>query len=246
MTYRSTQIETWFKTALGQRLLLAEIAALQPVLSTLFGYHLLQIGTIGQGRLLENSRIGHRFLLTDDLTEKLTISTVYAHADALPFAAESIDVVLLPHVLEFQDNPHLILREIDRVLLPEGYLILLGFNPISLWGLCKWLFAWRDIAPWNGHFLTALRVKDWLTLLGFDIVEQSTFFFAPPFQRHYFTAHTVHLLELLGASIGWHCGAVYLLIAKKRRFTLTPLSLQWSTTESLLSHHIVATHFKKS
>lgn len=245
MNQRTIQIEAWFKTALGQRLLAAEIAALQSLLPNLFGYHLLQISMIGQGSLLTNSRIGHRFFLTDTLLEAPVHSTVYGHMDALPFASESIDVVVLPHVLEFQENPHAVLREIERVLAPEGYLILLGFNPISLWGLWRWLFAWRKTAPWNGDFLTALRIKDWLALLSFDLEEQSTFFFAPPFQRNYLTAHSIDFLELLGSRIGWNFGAIYLLVAKKRCINLTPLTLQWSV-DSPVFPRMMGRQVKKS
>jgi len=245
MSQRITQIEQWFQTALGQRLLSAEIQALQLLLPDLFGYHLLQLSMIGQGRLLETSRIGHRFLLTDTLIKQPDYATVYAHMDALPFAAESIDVVVLPHVLEFHDNPHAILREVERVLVPEGYVILLGFNPISLWGLWRWLFVWRKIAPWNGDFLTALRIKDWLSLLSFDLVEHSTFFFAPPFQSNYLTTHSVDFLELLGSHAAWNFGAIYLLMARKRCVALTPLALQWSNNSAFFPK-VMGRQIKKS
>jgi SAM-dependent methyltransferase len=242
----SVRLNRWFETPLGQRLLREEVQAMQQVLPQLFGYHLLQIGSVGHGDLLASSRIMHRCLLTSSttsLTEK-SYSTLYALPDALPFASDSLDVVVLPHVLEFEDYPHEILREVERILIPEGYVIILGFNPISLWGIWHWFWARRKSAPWCGRLLTMLRIKDWLTLLGFEVKEQRTFFFALPFKNDRFGKYT-RLLENLGARWLTNFGAVYLIVAKRKVATLTPIKPIWLAQNAELVTGVVGSHFEE-
>jgi len=226
MSLRSAHLNTWFETPLGERLLHAEMLEVQRCLPQLFGYHLVQVGGVGQGQLLQSSRIMQRHILSYYLSTALPPYTlVRGGLDCLPFAADSIDVIVLPHVLEFEDQPHEILREVERVLIPEGVVIILGFNPISLWGIWRWFLANEQTAPWCGKFMTLLRVKDWLSLLGFEKIEQRTFFFAPPFRSQHLRSSW---LEYFGNQWFSNFGAVYLLIAKKRVTTLTPIKPRWS------------------
>jgi SAM-dependent methyltransferase len=231
----STQLEDWFKTTLGQRLLKAEVAVLQSVLPHLFGFHLLQMGGVGQGQLLDSSRIRHRCIVNHSVIHSLPLpySQVCAEPSLLPFAADSVDVVLLPHLLEFEENPHEVLREVERILIAEGHLIILGFNPISLWGVLHWFLEKRGGVPWRSRFLSAFRVKDWLALLGFDLIQQNTFFFTPPFQRNCCIDH--QFLEFVGQRLAWNFGAVYVLVAKKRVTLLTPLRPKWHEPQPLVS-----------
>ncbi len=239
----STQCEQWFDSPLGRRLLNEEAAILQQILPHLFGYHLLQIGSIGQGQLLESSRIIHRCVLCRTAnTICKPYSSLYASARTLPFAQDSVDVVVLPHLLEFEKNPYEILREVERILIPEGYVIILSFNPLSLWGVWHWLFARREMAPWCGRFLPLLRLKDGLTLLGFNLEKQNTFFFALPFHSDRFKNYT-RFLEKLGSRWASNFGAVYLLVAKKRIATLTPIKSKWLSQPALVTE-VIGTHFK--
>jgi SAM-dependent methyltransferase len=243
MNTRTAPLHHWLKTPLGQRLLDAEVELLQQILPHLFGYHLLQIGSVGQGRLLDSSRIMHRCVLSRhaDLISH-PYSSVYAIADALPIAHDSIDVVLLPHTLEFEDHPHEILREVERVLIPEGHIVILGFNPISLWGISRWFLTRRQTAPWCGRFLTILRLKDWLALLGFEVIELQFFFFAFPFHNDNLKNYTSSL-EKIAARWAKNLGVVYLLVAKKRVATLTPIKPKWQLQQALVPD-AVGTHFE--
>lgn len=244
MSIRSTQLNHWFHTPLGKRLLQKEADALQQILPQLFGYHLLQIGSIGEGCLLESSRIMHRCILTTTTSvTHLACSHVYAAVTALPFAQDSLDVVVLPHTLEFEENPQEILREVERILIPEGYVVILGFNPISLWGMWHWLRArYKPAAPWCGRFLPLLRLKDWLALLDFEVKDQRTFFYALPFHNDRFKNFTI-LLEKMGAHWLNNFGAVYLIVAKKRVVTLTPIKPKWWPKQTLVTGAI-STHFE--
>jgi SAM-dependent methyltransferase len=91
--------------------------------------------------------------------------------DELPFATQSIDLVVMPHILEFAAEPHQVLREVDRVLVPEGHVVITGFNPLSLWGVRQWLtrLGMQPYLPREGQFIGLPRVKDWLKLLSFEV-----------------------------------------------------------------------------
>src|SRR4030095_9497569 len=164
----------WFATPLGQYLLEKEQAYLDDVTPDIFGFHALQLG-MPEVDLLRESRIAHRLRIAPpdrrEVSEK---------CPDLPLATHSIDLVLLPHVLEFASEPHAILREVDRVMMPEGRLVIVGFNPGSLWGVRSALGFSRNEHPWNGRFVSLLRVKDWLALLGFDVNAGRLVAYAPP------------------------------------------------------------------
>ena len=156
-------LEEWFATPLGQYLIERERAWLAEVTPDIFGFHAVQLCLPGLD-LLRDNRITH----------KLRVATVgspdvFARCHELPFETQSVDLVLLPHALEFAEEPHAILREVDRVMRPEGRLVLLGFNPWSLWGLRSALGPSGDTVPWNGRYVSLPRVKDWLALLGFEV-----------------------------------------------------------------------------
>ncbi|UCE90505.1 MAG: methyltransferase domain-containing protein [Pseudomonadota bacterium] len=222
-------LTAWFDSPLGQELRATEGKHLDAVLSNLFGYHLLQVGRLGQGDMLGTSRVSHAVVMdpatgcgTPEDDERRLLGLPHG----LPIASASLDVVVLPHVLEFSDTPHDVLREVERTLIPEGHIVLLGFNPWSMWYLARLLFGWRGRVPWCGRFLSLTRVKDWLRLLGFDIVEVRSFFFRPPL-RHPGAMRRLRFLERFGARLWPVFGGGYLLLARKRVATLTPLRPRW-------------------
>jgi SAM-dependent methyltransferase len=159
---------------------------------------------------------------------------VLAHSPVLPVQSDSVDVVVLPHTLEFETAPHDTLREVERILVAEGHAVILGFNPFSLWGLWR-LFRWNRRAhpPWHGAFRSMLRIKDWLALLGFDIVLIRTFFFRPPL-RHVGMMRRLAWLERLGGRLWPYLGGAYIVVARKRVVTLTPIKPRWRPRRSLL------------
>ena len=168
------ELRNWYSRDLGQRLFDIERCELEKVLPNLFGYHLLQIGSPINDALYETSLVSHRVYLEELGTGRLSCQPgIWAQADALPIISDSVDVVILPHTLEFSPQPHQVLREADRVLVPEGHLVILGFNPWSLWGIRHFVTGRWARAPWNGQFRSVMRVKDWLSLLGFETTEGS-------------------------------------------------------------------------
>lgn len=157
---------------------------------------------------------------------------VRGEPNALPFDADSVDVVLLPHTLEFVAQPHEALREAMRVLVAEGHLVLCGFNPWSLLGVCARTNA--GIVPWRANLLGASRVKDWLKLLGLELLEVRSCFFRPPIRNPKLMAR-LDFIERCGESAGARrltaglsaAAGVYVMVARKRVTTLTPLRARW-------------------
>ena len=224
----------WYRLHLGRLLLESECALLGEVLPNLFGYHLIQVGRLADADLLSTSRIGHRVVLDADVELNNPPPNLYARPDTLPINSDSVDVLVLPHTLEFEADPHEVLREAERVLIAEGSIVILGFNPWSLWGLWR-LFLWRTrIPPWCGRFMSLTRIRDWLALLGFDEVQVVPYFFRPPL-HHLGVMEKLKVMERLGARWWPKLAGAYILVAKKRMATLTPIKPRWRRQRSLVN-----------
>ena len=213
-------LQEWLASPLGQYLLEKERAYLDDVTPDIFGYHALQLG-MPEVDLLRESRIAHRVRIA-----AADHPDVYAKCHELPLATHSIDLVLLPHVLEFAAEPHAILREVDRVMMPEGRLVIVGFNPWSLWGMRSALGFSRNEFPWNGRFVSLLRVKDWLALLGFDVNAGRLVAYAPPFDNARLRRR-FGFMEPAGDRWWAVGGAVYMLQAIKRVRGMRLLTPAW-------------------
>lgn len=156
-------LSDWLETPQGRYLLEWEQARLDAMVADIFGYNAVQIG-LPDVDLLRANRMPFRFVCG-----RWGHVDVVNRSDALPFATASLDLVVLPHVLEFARRPHHVLREVERVLVPEGNVIITGFNPFSLWGVRRLAARKTGAIPWQGQYLSVIRIKDWLTLLGFEM-----------------------------------------------------------------------------
>jgi SAM-dependent methyltransferase len=171
---RQADAAEWLQTPLGLYLLTRERAYIDKTVSDIFGYNALQLG-LPQLNLLQANRMPLRAVV-----DRCAPAQLRADGAELPVISASIDLVLLPHVLEFSDNPHQILREVERVLVPDGHLVVTCFNPMSLWGV-RHSLGKCDAYPWRGRFVHLLRLKDWLALLGFEIAGGAMGCYVPPF-----------------------------------------------------------------
>ena len=226
-------LQEWFASPLGQYLLEKEQAYLDDVTPDIFGYHALQLG-MPEVDLLRETRIAHRMRIA-----AADRPDVYAKGHELPLATHSIDMVLLPHVLEFAAEPHAILREIDRVMMPEGRLVIVGFNPWSLWGLRSAVGFSRNAFPWNGRFISLLRVKDWLALLGFDVSAGRLIGYAPPFDSEAWRRR-FGFMEPAGDRWWAVGGAVYMLQAIKRVRGMRLLTPAWQEQKDAREKNLAA------
>lgn len=243
------QLRHWYNTSLGEKVAEVELELLQQVLPNLFGYHLLQLGAPMEQEMTGASRIHHKIIL-DDVPPLLPLKAsercrFLGDSDRLPFPAASLDVLLLPHTMEYADDPYEVLREVDRVLVPEGHVVILGFNPWSLFGINRLLTGWRSTAPWCGHFYSAMRIRDWLTLLGFDTVRVEKYFFQPPLQNRSLLRSLVRLERI--ARRWWLLpGGAYVLVAKKRETTLTPIKPRWRSQRQVLPVGVVESSVRRN
>ena len=169
-------MQAWFDTPPGRYLQQWEQATFDEAVADLFGYHALQVGLPALETLCAN-RMPHRWLALEpgqDAGGRLP--DLRAESHALPFEAASLDLVVLPHALELSADPHTTLREVERVLVPEGRVVISGLNPLSLWGLRQHRARlYRRVGmgalylPETGEFIAYRRLRDWLRLLGFEV-----------------------------------------------------------------------------
>ena len=228
-------LHQWFQSPTGRVLLELEEDIIASRLPSLFGYHLLQVGQLSAKDMLSGSLILQRHIIDiDDSQIDCAHPRIRSRADCLPVASDSIDVVMLPHVLEFETHPHEALREVQRVLVAEGNLLITGFNPWSMMGLWRTVLKGRNTMPWRGQFLGLNRVRDWLALLGFDVTAIDTFFFRPPLQNSKLMAK-LNGMESFGPRLGGVLAGAYVIAAKKRISTLTPIKPRWSSGRRLAS-----------
>ena len=209
MTERMSSFQTWFSGADGRYLREREQALFDWTVSNLFGFHGVQVG-LAEMDFLRTSRIKHLLHVGHS-----SAGGVLADPAHLPFAAQSVDLLLLPHVLEFSLWPHQILREAERVLIPEGSLVLTGFNPWGFWRAWHWYKHARGEFDWQGHFISLQRLRDWLSLLGCEMVSVHTCCYAPPLAD---TAWVRWFESLEAAGNHWWsmAGTIYFVHAVKR------------------------------
>lgn len=213
-------LSEWLESPQGRYLLDWEQTRFDIAVADIFGYNAMQIG-LPEHNFLRNSRMSWRF--TCAVRGR---AALLAEPYALPIASASLDLVLLPHVLEFSPHPHQLLREVERVLVAEGTVLITGFNPFSLWGLRRMVASRRSGYPWKGHYFSVMRIRDWLTLLGFETQDSRFGCFRPAvssakwIERWRFMDH---------AGVRWWpvCGGVYMLQGIKRVQGMRLITPNW-------------------
>lgn len=210
----------WLETTQGQYVLGWEQDRLDLVLADIFGFNAVQIGFPQVDYLRANRMPFHLYC-----NEQGPVG-VRGDPHYLPFATNSVDLVVLPHVLEFDANPHQILREVDRILVPEGSVVVVGFNPYSLWGLRRLLAGKRGDAPWQGRYLSIPRLRDWFALLGFETRTASFGCYVPPVCNERWLRRC-HFMDFLGGWLWPVTGAVYILRAIKRQPGMRLVMPKW-------------------
>lgn len=183
----------------------------------IFGFHAAQLG-LPNIEALRANRIPFKWQVGDIPSQPGTVACeLLAQFEELPFASQSLDLLVLPHALELAHEPHQLLREAERVLLPEGKLVMTCFNPYSLWGARQ--FAGRvtgaPFLPRAGQFISLPRLKDWLKLLSFELEGGKFGCYRPAVRQQPWLDRTA-FLEKAGDRWWPVLGAVYLLTAVKR------------------------------
>lgn len=224
------ELAAWLQTPPGRYLLAWEQARLDQAVVDLFGFHALQLGLPELDGLAAN-RMPHRWLAQERLSppagsppngEPLPPpqrAALLCDFDALPFAANSLDLLVLPHALELARDPHQTLREVERVLRPEGRVVVVGLNPASLWGLRqnlgRLLHGQAQFLPQAGDFIGHRRLRDWLRLLSFEVETAQFGCYSPPLRTEAWLRRW-QWLEQVGRHWWPVLGAVYFMVAVKR------------------------------
>ncbi len=242
----------WFDTPAGAYAQAWEQARLDELTADIFGFNAVQVG-LPQIDALAANRMPNRWV-TDSVVPGAEVrhvngerQVVLVHDYAeLPFATQSLDLVVLPHVLEFAAEPHQVLREVERVLIPEGQVIVCGFNPISMWGArqAAGRLTGAHFLPLHGEFISVPRLKDWLKLLNMEINRGHFGCYAPPcatvkwLQRFAF-------LEKAGNRWWPYLGALYIVQAIKRVKGMRLVGPAWQTKRAGVTVGVPATNRMK-
>jgi SAM-dependent methyltransferase len=220
---KPVSLEEWYASPLGRHLVEHVSQRLESFLSTSFGYYALSMGCEAPAcEILNNCRVKHVFRMGKGSTNvDLRMNGV-----ALPVASDSTDLVLLMHALSQSSEPHALLREVNRVLIPDGRLVIVDFNPVSLWGIRHLLQGWLDDAPWGGHYYTAHRLKDWASLLGFEQLHHYRCGYVLPldFER---LIQRSHIFGKFSERWLAFSSAVNVLVFEKNTIPLTPIRKYW-------------------
>lgn len=208
----------------------------------MFGYHLLKMGPLAADLPLQPSPIKHHFSMVDEVLGRDVYADVSAPLDVgtlllgdythIPLQGASVDAVMMQLLLEFEDDPYRILRETDRVLIAGGYLFIVGINPLSPAFIGKLLPKYQTQLPWSGRLFMPSRVRDWLGLLGYQVVcdERRVY--------HSLIGKLAKVSIWQDALAAWlpSAGCVYIIGARKLESPLTPVQEkrkvrqpQWST-----------------
>jgi SAM-dependent methyltransferase len=224
--------EVWFDSALGRFVLEREHAYFDNAVSDVFGFNALQLG-LPQ----------HDFLRTSRMPLRMTVGLgqggdLVADFHDLPIASNSVDLVVAPHLLEFSSDPHQILRELVRMLIPDGHLVLCGFNPMSLWGLRRLAARGEGGFPWTGRFIHLPRLKDWLALLSCEITGGRMGCYSPPFVQEKWRRR-FGFMEAAGDRWWPFGGGVYFVEAVKRVRGMRLITAKWSDSRARRRRFVV-------
>ena len=247
----------WLKTPPGAYLLAWEQSHFDEAVSDIFGYHALQLG-LPELDALQANRMPHKWLAQTGLQARAatfaaqgyplngraadsissTRAALLADSAALPFAEGSLDLVILPHTLELGRDPHSALSEVARVLVPEGRVVISGFNPASLWGLRQrrahlyQRFGYGEpFLPEAGEYIGYWRLRDWLRLLNFE-VESAHFGCYRPALASQPWLDRFDWMDKAGKRWWPIFGAVYFLVAVKRVRGMRLLEPGWKARKA--------------
>ncbi|GAB3527865.1 methyltransferase domain-containing protein [Photobacterium alginatilyticum] len=216
---------TWSQVVNGEwaaELLQAQLDEWWP---KLFGYHMLKLGGLSCELASGHCNIQHQICI-----DKFNpLHTVIADHFSLPFVEKSFDACVITHQLDYCSDPHRLLREIDRVMVDDGYILLSGYNPVSILGM-RGLLPWnRKRFPWKGRMFMPMRVKDWLGVLNYEVVFHENFAVLPATKHQACSAWAESVLSETCSSVG----SMYLIVARKRTVPLKPIKPTWKLRRQL-------------
>ena len=257
MSERIIDLQDWLQTDAGRYMLAWEQGQSDALVADMFGFHALQLG-MPQLQGLAHNRMPHRWLAVQEPCEGLPEPEVtlalppalVTDFSALPFPAASLDLVLMPHSLEVSMDAHATLREVERVLVPQGRVLICGFNPVGLWALRQARSRlWESLTggrwpgqgylPVAGEYIGYWRLRDWLRLLDFE-VEIVRFGCYVPAVSSPAWLQRFAWMERLGPRWWPIFGSSYLVVAVKRVRGVRMLGSLWKPARSRVPRQVPA------
>jgi SAM-dependent methyltransferase len=228
----------WYANPIFSGYLKANIQAFcQERIPTIFGYYAIHLGYPVGIDWFKFSPINYRLCVNPQLMAHCHDVLVCGNYDELPIKSDSIDLLLLPHTLEMMANPEAVIKEAQRVLIPEGYILLMGFNSYRYGGLKKAIFNTRRSNISRNDLQSMPQVKKLLVAAEFEIVQSATVLYCPSKLRDYATK-PIAWLEKMCRILLPQLGAVYFILAKKKVLTLTPISPSWKQQKFILKDQV--------
>lgn len=214
MEYKLRAMDFWYREWPGAMLVDRESVLLQPLLANTHGEYLLQVGGPSNLSLAAASPIENKIYVAPQYEALTEGPRIQCDLEALSIKPNSVNAIILAHQLAFAENPKHVLSEIFQAMAPNGLLIVLGFNPWSLWGVARHRRQKKGF-PWQGTFWSSPQVKRWLRAIGYRVITQKTLCYCPPVHNRR-QAERWRLLETMGPYCLPNLGGAYLIAAQKR------------------------------
>ncbi|WP_133469473.1 class I SAM-dependent methyltransferase [Paraglaciecola marina] len=226
ITTSPSRPESWRDLPVGDNIKTLIELEIEEASRKFFGYHLVRLGNLSSEIELKSCPIKHQVNITPD---NLSHSSIIAKTSSLPITENSVDAFILANELDFSRDPHQVLREVDRAIIPNGYVVITGFNPFSISGLCKYLPINKGSVLHDARYFSCARVKDWLQLLGFEIMDVKHLLFNELFLNRKLNASSK--LSLWCQQYLSALTTMYIIVARKREIPLTMIKPKWKASK---------------
>jgi hypothetical protein len=217
----------WCDLPIGEDIKVLLEGRLEELCRHFFGYHLVKLGDLSSQLELRSCPIKHVVSQSDQFNPACSL---VSSSHQLPYAENSIDAFILAHELDFAQDPHQIIREVDRCIMANGHLIVIGFNPFSPAGLLKYLPINRNSVLHDARFFSHLRINDWLQLLGFEILDLQHMLCSELFFER--KVNDQSRLQLWSQKHLPFFSSIYIIVAKKRVLPLSLIKTRWKAKPS--------------
>lgn len=233
------QFLEWYTSSAAKLFRTTEIASLQQLIATIFGYYCVQIGWIGyEDELYSKSKIRQHVIVDAQKRNFFRYPSLICDVQQLSIATDSVDAVLLPHVIEFIGNTSQLMGEVERILIPEGRVVIVGFNPLNPWALWQLnRFNWANHNE-SQEFFSHWKVRDCLKVHGFEVESIDMNYFIMPKQGDYLGQHFKAMSDFTQDWCPFLYGC-YVIVAQKTMSTFTLIKPRWRPRRSLLTAGVV-------
>jgi hypothetical protein len=221
----SWRLSQWLQSPLSSHIISQEKACLADYLKDRLFSESIVVGEMGHEVFLETINANYKGMIAEHAQPGLHLASIVGKHEELPILSNTVDLMILPHTLDFTKRPHHLLKEADRCLKAESHLVILGFNRFSLWGFRRFL-SLRLRAPWCGRYKTVWKIEDWLRLLNYEILKIKRVSYSPPLKPRGFFKYLGWLSRLQATLLPFSSG-VYMVVAKKKIYGLTPIKPKW-------------------